>query len=444
MHVRKEDHFVHWTNSFTGCVWNGSKTTGTSAGYSYGTSNGGTIFMCGNATGTLSVRFCSFNNCYAHYDGGGIMCRSINSIKIENSSFNACSAQNFCGGGMFIGYITERVGISGCEFKSCKASNSGGGLCLVSFQVSGSGCFGTESGKGESACVFECLFTSCSLSSTSGGGMCCFNVPAAFKMRSLQFISCSAYSYGGGMRFDPNQQTAPSNNIYCYFFFFHDCSYTDTTPYGHDVYFYDGNNLFSSANPFHESYTTNSDDTRVCYEYYSGGWQYQHTEKKDWLKEGMKDRFVGVGGNDASNLCGMSEAAPCKSVGHAVGSSMAQLSSTITLLSGRHVSEGATISVGEKKISVVGRGKTVSVIGTSALSLSATTLFSVSSGQLEVGNVGINHNAARSSSPSVFVMPADIEIFKLAKKRDNPRSEGESYLGIVICTHFTTVTNNSC
>ncbi|KAH7822317.1 uncharacterized protein MONOS_14123 [Monocercomonoides exilis] len=136
---------------------------------------------------------------------------------------------------------------------------------------------------------------------------------------------------------------------------------SNSTPYGHDVYFYDGNNLFSSDNPFFESYTTNVDEKRVCYA--DNDWVYQHTEKKWWLKEGMKDRYVGVGGDDASNLCLMSESAPCKTVGHAVESSMAQLSSTITVLGGRHVSEGATISVGEKKISVVGRGKTVSAIG---------------------------------------------------------------------------------
>ncbi|KAH7817921.1 uncharacterized protein MONOS_16511 [Monocercomonoides exilis] len=232
-------------NSFTWCVWNGSNTTGSGTSYSDGTSNGGAIYMYSKTSGTLSVKFCLFNDCYAHYGGGGIMCREISSIKIENNSFNACTAKNNYGGGMYAYYIT-----------SCNAS----------------------------------------------------------------------------------------------------------TPYGHDVFFYDGNNLFSSDNPFYESYTTNSNDTRVCRYYYSGGWYYQHTEKKGWLKEGMKDRYVGVSGDDSSNLCGMSEAAPCKTVGHAAGSSMAQLSSTITLLGGRHVSEEKTISVGEKKISVLGKGKTVSVM----------------------------------------------------------------------------------
>ncbi|KAH7817950.1 uncharacterized protein MONOS_13559 [Monocercomonoides exilis] len=375
------------TNSFTWCVWNGSKTTGTSGSYTDGVSSGGAINMYSKTSGTLSVKFCSFNDCYAHYAGGGIMCHTINTIKIENNSFNACTAQKDYGGGMYAYSISSCVKVSGCEFKKCKASYDGGGLFLQSFNVSGSSCVGTENGKGESACVFECSFTSCSLTNSYGGGMYCQSVPAAFKMRSLQFISCSAYSYGGGLDFRPYQSTAPSYNQYCYFFFFHDCRCSNSTPYGHDVYFEDYYNHFSSNNPFYESYTTNSNDKRVCYAYLqSSSWKYQETQKKGWLKEGMKDRYVGVGGNDANNLCGMSEAAPCKTVGHAVGSSMAQLSSTITLLGGRHVSEGTTISVGEKKIIITGRGKTVSVIGTNSLSTSSTMLFSISSGQLEVGH----------------------------------------------------------
>ncbi|KAH7818147.1 uncharacterized protein MONOS_3945 [Monocercomonoides exilis] len=390
-------------NSFTWCEWNGSNTTGRSGSSSAENSNGGAIYMNDKASGTLSVKFCSFNDCSAYSYGGGIFCVSINSVKIENNSFNACTAQNCYGGGMYARSISTCVRISGCEFQKCSAYGWGGGLYFENLNVSGTGCIGTESGKGESACVFECSFTSCSLTTTGGGGMLCQSVPVVFKMRSLQFISCNAKEKGGGLYFNPDQQTAPSNNIYCYFFFFHDCSCTtSSTSYGHDVYFHDGNNLFSSNNPFFESYTTNRDEKRVCY--VDGHWAYQHTEKKGWLKEEMKDRYVGASGDDSSNLCGMSESAPCKTVGHAVESSMAQLSSTITVLGGKHVSEGATISVGGKRISVVGRGKTVSVIGSSSLSSTSTALFSISSGQLVVGHVGIDHNAKRSSSPSVFVV----------------------------------------
>ncbi|KAH7817312.1 uncharacterized protein MONOS_8923 [Monocercomonoides exilis] len=192
---------------------------------------------------------------------------------------------------------------------------------------------------GRRAYVFECSFALCSLTGSHGRGISCSYVPAAFKMRCMQFISCSAVSYGGGMRFYPDQSTPPSNNLYFCFFFFHDCRCNASTPYSNDLFFQDLCNLFSSANPFYESYTTNSDDKRVCRQYYNGSsYVYQHTEKKLWLKEGMKDRYVGVGGSDTNNLCGMSEAAPCKTVGHAAESSMAQLSSTITVLSGRHVS----------------------------------------------------------------------------------------------------------
>ncbi|KAH7827009.1 uncharacterized protein MONOS_4821 [Monocercomonoides exilis] len=413
----RQNETENGANTFIWCEWNGSRTTGESDSVTDGVSSGGAICMYNLNSGELSVSNCLFNNCLAYSRGGGIMCHTIKSVRIENNVFNACTAQNHYGGGLYVYGISTCVRISGCEFQKCNASNWGGGLYLDYFNISGSSCIGTESENGKSACVFECFFTLCSRTDRFGGGMYCQNVPAAFKMRSLQFISCSAVSYGGGMDFWPNQQTAPSNNIYCYFFFFHDCRCTNSNLCGHDVYFSDGSNLFSSNSPFYESYTTNTNEKRVCY----NGNSLQHTEKKGWLKEGMKDRFVGVSGDDTSNLCGMSESAPCKTVEHAVGSSMAQLSSTITVLGGKHVSEGVTISVGEKKISVVGRGKTASVIGTNPLS--SITLFSISSGQLEVGHLGIDHNSMRSLSPRVFVMFADEKIFMLAKIKVDPRFE---------------------
>ncbi|KAH7818165.1 uncharacterized protein MONOS_10013 [Monocercomonoides exilis] len=224
-------------------------------------------------------------------------------------------------------------------------------------------------------------------------------------MRRIQYIFCTANSYGGGLDFYPKQQTLPSNNHFCYFIFFLDCRCTNTTPYGHDVYFEDYYKVSNSSNPFYESYTTNTNDKRICYVYlFEDTWIYQQTQKKWWLNEGLKDRIVGTNGSDSNLYCGISESAPCKTVGHAVGSSIAQLSSTITVLGGKHVSEGSTISVGEKKIIITGKGNTVSVVGTSSLSSSSTTLFSISTGQLEVGHMGIDHNSTRSSSPSVFMV----------------------------------------
>eukprot|EP00770_Monocercomonoides_exilis_P008029 MONOS_7987.1-p1 / transcript=MONOS_7987.1 / gene=MONOS_7987 / organism=Monocercomonoides_exilis_PA203 / gene_product=unspecified product / transcript_product=unspecified product / location=Mono_scaffold00289:47052-47441(+) / protein_length=130 / sequence_SO=supercontig / SO=protein_coding / is_pseudo=false len=57
-------------NSFTWCVWNGSKTTGNQGTVTDGISCGGAIHMLNLAAVTLSVKFCSFNNCYENDAGG--------------------------------------------------------------------------------------------------------------------------------------------------------------------------------------------------------------------------------------------------------------------------------------------------------------------------------------------------------------------------------------
>ncbi|KAH7824860.1 uncharacterized protein MONOS_13670 [Monocercomonoides exilis] len=393
-------------NSFTWCEWNGSKTTGENNSFSDGISSGGAICMHNLNSGMLSVSHCSFNYCTAYYQGGAIMCSIINSIKIENNSFISCSTKKCYGGGLYAYNISLCVRISGCEFLYCKAFQAGGGLLLDQSNVSGAGCIGEENGGGESACMFDCSFISCELENRLGGGMYCRFDAAKLKLRSIQFISCSAVSYGGGLNMGTEQSTAPSDKHYCYFLFFHDCMCTNTTPYGHDVIFSDKRNLFSSKNPFHESYTTNTNEKRVCYLYNfnENKWIYQHIEKKDWLKEGVKDRYVGVSGSDTNSMCGMNESAPCLTVGHAVESSIAQLSTSITVLDGKHQSEKETNNVGEKKISIVGKGREESLIGMNSLSSSSITLFSVTSGQLAVGHVGIDHNATRDSSPSVFVV----------------------------------------
>ncbi|KAH7824929.1 uncharacterized protein MONOS_10394 [Monocercomonoides exilis] len=392
-------------NSFIWCEWSGSRTTGENDSVTDGISSGGAICMYNLNSGMLSVSHCSFNDCTAYYFGGAIMCHAIKMIEIVSNMFNSCTAQNNGGGGVYACEIRSCALVGGCNFQMCKAHHDGGGLRLDNFSLSGSGCIGEEKGEGESSCLFECYFSSCSLTTNWGGGLFCRYVAAPFKMSNIQFISCSVAAYGGGFWFHPNQQIAPSNNTYCYFLFFHDCRCTDSTPYGHDVRFRDDKNLFLSNNPFYESYTTNSDNERVYYQYKNGNnWVLQHTEKKWWLIEVMKDRFVGANGDDSNALCGKSDSKPCKTMGHAVDVSLIQLNSTITVLSGNHQSEKETINVGEKKINVLGKGKETSVIGTNSLSSSSTTLFSVTSGQLDVGHVGIDHNTTRDSSPNVFVV----------------------------------------
>ncbi|KAH7828294.1 uncharacterized protein MONOS_15581 [Monocercomonoides exilis] len=156
----------------------------------------------------------------------------------------------------------------------------------------------------------------------------------------------------------------------------------------------------SSNNPFCESFTTNTNDQRVCFY----GNVHEHTGKKGWLNKGMKDRFVDVNGDDSNEWCITSETTTCKTVGFAIDMSSQQLTSIVTVLEGKHESEVEIINIGGKKIMIIGKGREESVIGTNLLSIDSTTLFSVTSGQLEVEHVGIDHNTERSPSPNVFVV----------------------------------------
>ncbi|KAH7815519.1 uncharacterized protein MONOS_7424 [Monocercomonoides exilis] len=402
----RQNTTANGANSFTWCEWSESKATGKGETYSDGTSNGGAIFMYGQSSATVSIKHCSFNDCYAHYDGGGVMCAKIKSVEIENNTFNSCTAQNQCGGGMYAYSISTCVRISGCDFENSKANSQGGALCLGSFQVSGTGCIGDDSEGGKIACMFSCSFTLCSVTNYYGGGVRCYNVPNQFKMRNIKFISCTAVASGGGLYLEPFKAIAPDEKFYCYFLFFHNCNCKITSnPYGHDVEYVDYYNVhLDSGNPFFECCTTNTDNKRMCYAYNytnAGAWTFQHTEKKEWLKD--KTIYVSVNGSDGYELCGSNESNSCLTVKKAFEMCEVQISLTITLMEGEHQSETTTIEIGSKKISVIGTGKDESSIGTGALS-SIGQLFSVSTGHLGMSHLKVDCHSNANPSPSVVVV----------------------------------------
>ncbi|KAH7822649.1 uncharacterized protein MONOS_7266 [Monocercomonoides exilis] len=80
-----------------------------------------------------------------------------------------------------------------------------------------------------------------------------------------------------------------------------------------------------------------------------------------------------------------------------------QISLAITLMNGNHTSETTTIDIGSKKISVIGKDKDKSSIGTGALS-STGALFSVSTGNLGLLHMKIDCSTLTSPSPSVAVV----------------------------------------
>ncbi|KAH7828753.1 uncharacterized protein MONOS_14570 [Monocercomonoides exilis] len=239
--------------------------------------------------------------------------------------------------------------------------------------------------------------------------MFCHTVPAAFKMRSIQFISCSAMTRGGGFHLEPAKQTAPNETIYCYFLFFHECKCLANVPYGHDIAYADHYSLYlESGNPFKECYTTNADDRRMFYEHYDGtNWIHKHTEKWNWLKRGILNRFVAVSGGSTEELCGLDESSACRTICVAVSRSVIQVSLSVTLMEGDHTSETATIDIEGKKISVIGKGRTESSIETGALSSSSSAagaLFSVSTGRMSLLHIKVDCNSNSSSSPNVVVL----------------------------------------
>ncbi|KAH7815582.1 uncharacterized protein MONOS_15769 [Monocercomonoides exilis] len=127
---------------------------------------------------------------------------------------------------------------------------------------------------------------------------------------------------------------------------------------------------YGGGNPFYECYTTNTNEQRMCFAYnYSNAntWYFQHAEKKDWLKRGILNRFVTVSGGGEEELCGLDESSACRTIGVAVDKSVIQVSLSVTLIEGDHTSETTTIKIWTKKISVIGKRRDVSSIGTGIL-----------------------------------------------------------------------------
>ncbi|KAH7830847.1 uncharacterized protein MONOS_9689 [Monocercomonoides exilis] len=346
----RQNETFNGANSFTWCEWSGSRTTGESDSCAEERQAEGPFACTVNRRPLFKFRIVHSMNV--------LRIGAVESVEIVNNTFDSCTAQNYLGGGAFVYTISTCVRISGCEFQKCKAVYDGGGLFLENFQVSGTDCIPTENEEGGSASVFDCDFTSCSLTSTGGGGMYCRTVPVTFKMRSIQFISCSASALGGGLFFSSWKEVLPFDKL---------CS--SEPSYGDDIHFKNRHNLcLSSYCPFKECFTTNEKD------------------KRGWLKKGVLNRFVAVSGGNTEELCGLDESSACRTICVAVEKSKIQVSPSVTLMNANHTSEATTSEIGSKKISVVGTRKDKSSIGTGVLSFPSSTgqLFSVTRGQLEV------------------------------------------------------------
>ena len=178
--------------------------------------HGGGVRGSGAST-TLAVTNCTFSNCKAANDGGGICyvktlvdcdftdCQagrfgggSDRSKLAVECSFDNCSA-NDSGGGAAL-YATDDV-VRDCTFYQCYASNYGGGVQGTDRKGIVDGCLFTEckadvNGGGGDALgmVTNCIFTSCTARDCAGG------ICNTAKVSGSTFIGCLAENkWGGGI-----------------------------------------------------------------------------------------------------------------------------------------------------------------------------------------------------------------------------------------------------
>ncbi|MBN1123496.1 MAG: right-handed parallel beta-helix repeat-containing protein, partial [Sedimentisphaerales bacterium] len=69
-----------------------------------------------NASLNADISYCSFENCISGYQGGGLHCSTVSSVRVSDCTFNACQASN-TGGGIYCrnNAIIQRSAIKNCS-----------------------------------------------------------------------------------------------------------------------------------------------------------------------------------------------------------------------------------------------------------------------------------------------------------------------------------------
>ncbi|KAA6393977.1 MAG: hypothetical protein EZS28_010491 [Streblomastix strix] len=172
-----------------------ANTTFTNCSSSYG----GAIYAQINSGGNLTInRLCSFTDCYAYGQGGGICAyiygQNSRLLLLDGLKFERCHS-NYGGGGLIIyAYQGAQLLLIGqCSFRDCFSLNAGeiqeffdgGGLLLFS----------------EDQCLLSIsstLYQNCS-SETGGGGLLASVLSRSqLVISSCQFIRCSSFQGNGG------------------------------------------------------------------------------------------------------------------------------------------------------------------------------------------------------------------------------------------------------
>ena len=145
-----------------------------------------------SANQDFSVTNCTFNSCFAEYDGGAIYLYSKNNnyLSVLSSTFNNCFAY-LAGGAIYLYDENSQLSVQDSSFIGCTAFNGNGGAIRIGDQsyefllqatsfvdcsTRGDGSFG-ETGSGGALWM------------GSGDG----------RLNHIAFDNCSAFDYGGAV-----------------------------------------------------------------------------------------------------------------------------------------------------------------------------------------------------------------------------------------------------
>jgi hypothetical protein len=138
--------------NFKGCTWNGTE------GF-----DGGALYYYKHDGATLIVRECSFVNTTANF-GGGIAVSEIGTAHLISSLFENTSAG--FSGAYHLKLISHSTLVHNCSFDNCTADLDTGGLRLQMFNITS-----TDSDHLKYSTVFGCRFYNCSSTNDYCGGL---------------------------------------------------------------------------------------------------------------------------------------------------------------------------------------------------------------------------------------------------------------------------------
>ncbi|KAH7819743.1 uncharacterized protein MONOS_4247 [Monocercomonoides exilis] len=366
-------------HSFQWCEWKDLQKS---------TSEGGALF-CYIEESNITISFCSFFNCSTSSNGGALYLQDLTVTNISNTNISQCLADNAAGGMFYESASSGTFILSGCFCSNCSINALVGTFATFVLDHHITGQF-----------LFEKSYVS-NNEGTNSMGAISFYWPSQTAILSVSdcFLIGNTIkgenSFGGAALTFSKIYSWMTDTKFITFSLFH--KNIDEGDRGNDAIFLGDDFLISS--PFLECYSTTS-DKRVWFNESVDSAIYNN-----WLPFRILEKYVALNGSDSNEWCGFSEADPCRTIGCTVDKNYDVMNFVIKVLEGKHKDEIKTINVDAKNVSIIGKGKNLTVIGFGSLFMSnSSALFSASSGNLKVSFITIDYDSSRNDSPSMFVV----------------------------------------